>query len=791
LFRSTSQVTHLVSATLHDASLKERLLGNGKGLVTGIGLMALTLIAMIFTITSSRIDVDRTEALRNSVVASSNVASIVAANLGEVFGRTAIYARLSTSFLEQLPDNAPYLNPLAIGDAAFLRMAIFNADGNLAYSSSHREMEPELQLFARTVLYAETPQSLVIGGTGGTTVRTGWRIPVTVPLMSGQRRIGAFAGYIDLGYLLALYKEASLGTRSRIEIIDLRGVQLAEMYEGTMAAGADLERTGYASFIASTQLSGTIDAKRPGDRGASIGVFRRLNQFPLVVTVTRDRAAVLDELTSRNTQYLVRATLISLMILLASAGLIVLAQRQRGLNAGLTASEAHNRTLINQLEAEKVRAYQLASLDFLTNIPNRMKFYELAAIELSRARRSRMLTAVFFLDLDKFKVINDTYGHGVGDLLLQQVASRLRLSLRGHDLAARLGGDEFAVLVSDLDNDDAVAIVAKKLVSSLSEPYLDLDGHDLDITPSIGVALYPGDGEEIDTLLSRADRAMYLAKQSGRGCFRFYEASLNATSARSAELVTRFARAIRDGEFCLHYQQRVACIDFLPVGLEALVRWQHPEHGMIFPGEFIELAEEHDCIVALGNHVIDMACAQVASWQALGLSVLPVAINISARQLRDETLPDIVAACLKKYAIPATLIEIEVTESCFIEEPALAEKVLRALDQLGVRISLDDYGTGFSGLSHLKRLPISTVKIDRSFIRDIRNDNSDAVIVSSTISLSHNLGLKVVAEGVETRDQVVHLKTAGCDELQGYYFHRPAPAAEITPLLRHPQAYAA
>lgn len=763
---------------------------NGKGLVAGIGLMALLLIGVIWVVTGSLIAEDRREALDKSVAASRNVASIVAANLGEVFERTTIYARLSTAFLEQARDHPTNLNPLSIGDAAFLRTAIFGADGALVYSSSRREVEPELQLFARTALFAAAPQPVVIGHIGADDPHASWRIPVAAPLFSGQHRIGVFAGYIDLGYLLALYKEASFGTGSRIEIINGRGIQLAELNDGTLSAGRDLQRTGYARFADRTELAGTIDATRPGDSGASTGVFRRLDRFPLVVTVTRDRATVLGELEPRHKAYRTRGALLSLLILLASAGLALLAQRQHRLNLGLTSTEARNRNLITQLEAEKTRAFQLASLDFLTGIPNRMKFYELAAIELIRARRSRKLTAVFFLDLDKFKAINDTHGHGVGDLLLQQVAGRLRLSLRGYDLAARLGGDEFAVLVSDLDSEEAVATVASKLVESLSAPYPDLDGHDLDISTSIGIALYPGDGEEIDTLLSRADRAMYLAKQNGRGCFQFYEASLNTTSARSAELVARFRRAIRDGEFCLHYQQRVACADFRAVGLEALVRWQHPEHGLIFPGEFIELAEQHDCIVALGNHVIEMACAQVAHWQQLGLAVLPVAINISARQLRDDTLPGVITACLEKYALPAALIEIEVTESCFIEQPELAEQVLGALHALGIRISLDDYGTGFSGLSHLKRLPISTVKIDRSFIRDIRNDNSDAVIVSSTISLSHNLGLKVVAEGVETRDQVVHLKTAGCDELQGYFFHRPAAAADITSLLRNPEIYA-
>lgn len=787
---SDKQVTLLDSVTPQHTSSTEAYLRNGKGLVAGIALMALLLLAVIWFLTSSRIAGERLEALDKSVSSSRNVASIVAANLDEVFGRTAIYARLSTAYLEQPGEHPASFNALSIGDTAFLRMAIFGADGKLAYSSSRRAVEPELQLFARTTLFAEAPPPIVIGHTGADDPHAAWRIPVAAPLLSGQRRIGVFAGYIDLGYVLALYKEASFGTRSRIEVIDTRGIQLVELYEGTLSAGRNLERAGYARFTSRTEPAGAIDMARPGDSGASIGVYRRLDHFPLVVTVTRDRSAVLEELQLRHRTYRIRATLLSLLILLATAGLMVLAQRQRRLNLGLTDSESRNQTLIQQLETEKTRAFQLASLDFLTGIPNRMKFYELAEIELVRARRSRKLTAVFFLDLDKFKAINDTHGHGVGDLLLQQVASRLRHSLRGYDLAARLGGDEFAVLVSGLDSDDAVATVANKLVASLSATYLDLDGHDLDVTPSIGIALYPGDGEEIDTLLSRADRAMYLAKQSGRGCYRFYEASLNATSARSAELVARFRRAIRDGEFRLHYQQRVACLDFRPVGLEALVRWQHPEHGLIFPGEFIDLAEQHDYIVTLGNHVIDMACAQVADWLQQGLTVLPVAINISARQLRDDTLPGVITGCLEKYAVSASLIEIEVTESCFIEQPELAEQVLAALHALGIRISLDDYGTGFSGLSHLKRLPISTVKIDRSFIRDIRNDNSDAVIVSSTISLSHNLGLKVVAEGVETRDQVVHLKTAGCDELQGYYFHRPAAAAEITALLRNPTVYA-
>jgi EAL domain-containing protein (putative c-di-GMP-specific phosphodiesterase class I) len=337
--------------------------------------------------------------------------------------------------------------------------------------------------------------------------------------------------------------------------------------------------------------------------------------------------------------------------------------------------------------------------------------------------------------------------------------------------------------VSELESEESAGIIAGKLLESMSAPYLNLGGHDVDSSVSIGIALYPGDGQEIDTLLSHADTAMYCAKMSGRGKYCFYEASLNKSSARESELIAGFPRALRDNEFCLHYQIRVGTADLRPVGLEALIRWQHPINGLIYPIEFIGLAEDNDFIIALGNWVIDAACAQVAAWRDLGCTVLPVAVNISAKQLSNDSLVDFMIHSLRRHDVPAELIEIEVTESCLLEQPDIAAQVLEKLHELGIKISLDDYGTGFSGLSHLKRLPITTVKIDRSFIRDIRNDASDAMIVSSTIALSHNLGLKVVAEGVETKEQVVHLKAAGCDELQGYYFHKPAPASEITSAL--------
>jgi len=272
---------------------------------------------------------------------------------------------------------------------------------------------------------------------------------------------------------------------------------------------------------------------------------------------------------------------------------------------------------------------------------------------------------------------------------------------------------------------------------------------------------------------------MYEAKRLGRGRYRYFDGALNTSSARRLELISRFRRAIRAGEFRLHYQMRIGLNDMQAVGMEALVRWQHPVHGLIYPGEFIDLAEEHDFIVPLGHWIIDTACAQLAAWRAFDMPLVPVAINISAKQLRDERLVGVVLEALARYAIPPQLLEIEVTESCFLERLDMAKWVLAQLDAAQIKISLDDYGTGFSGLSRMKQLPIRAVKIDRSFIHDIRNDPSDAMIVSSTISRSHSLGLKVVAEGVETKEQLGHLKAAGCDEVQGFYCHRPCDADAI------------
>jgi len=350
-------------------------------------------------------------------------------------------------------------------------------------------------------------------------------------------------------------------------------------------------------------------------------------------------------------------------------------------------------------------------------------------------------------------------------------------------LVARLGGDEFAILISEVEHEGRIAEIGKELVKAISEPYLNLEGHNVETTSSIGIALYPKDGQTVDELLTSADAAMYAAKKAGSGTYRFYDASFNATSVRSLELLFRFKQSLRTDEFCLHYQPKFDLQTLDVIGLEALIRWQHPDHGLIYPNDFIPLAEEYDLIIPLGNWLIEAVCRQLAQWRAAGIPLYPVAINVSVKQLRDKLLLTTILDTLKKYDIAPDLLEIEVTESCFIDNVQDAKDALDQLRAVGLNIALDDYGTGYASLSHIKTLPLYALKIDRSFIRDLDSDHSDALIVASTAALARNLGLKVIAEGVESKAQLMHLKAIGCDQVQGYYLQRPVAAEQLEQIL--------
>ncbi len=736
-----------------------------------VSVLAALLLLAIWLEAGLRMREQEVQAMHSARSEASNIATTIAANLDEILARTAIYARVAQDLLDGHGGDAGQLGAAIASDGAILNAAVFTHDGRLTYSSSQRGQEPELrQLALEALRKPSTPGELFIGSHAASEARMSWRIPVAIALHSGS---GVFAAFMDLGYFLQVYRGLDLGSGGRLEILDLEGNGLVQLRNG-MLAGGELQSRGAPAASES-------DCALP--ELACAGTLLTLDRLPLKIAVLRERAAVVAALEHSRRVQILRGILGSVLILGAALAIIAVLSRKQRLYGQLEHAQLQKQVLIEQLQQERNRAFQLASLDYLTGIPNRMEFVARAERELARARRSRNLVAMYFLDLDRFKPVNDTLGHNVGDKLLKAVAERLCSAVREYDLVGRFGGDEFVVLVSELQDEAQVATIADKLLEAICTPFCGIEGHDIEIGTSVGVALAPRDGRDIQSLLAAADCAMYAAKSAGRGHFRFYDPALNNSTARDYELVARLKRAIADGELQLHYQSRVRLADFSVAGLEALVRWQHPEHGLIYPGEFIPLAEAHDLIVPLGEWVIWQACRQLRAWLDEGVPAVPVAINISARQLNGTGLADCVRQALAGHQLSPQMLEIEVTESCFFDPDGPGLRELRQLEQLGMKISLDDYGTGFSSLNQLKRLPVNTIKIDRSFIKDIRNDANDMLIVGSTIILAHNLGLSVVAEGVETSEQLVHLKTAGCDEVQGFYFHRPAQAQEVPAIL--------
>jgi len=437
---------------------------------------------------------------------------------------------------------------------------------------------------------------------------------------------------------------------------------------------------------------------------------------------------------------------------------------------------------ITERKQSSERLAHLAHYDSVTGLPNRVLLHDRLRQTIAQARRNNWFVGVLFLDLDRFKLVNDTLGHAAGDLLLKQVAMRLTQALRPSDTVGRLSGDEFAVILSELVSPQNAGMVAQKLIDALRMPY-DLDGNEVFVTASIGITLYPTDSDNIETLIRDADAAMYGAKSAGRNNYQYYTAEMNQRATEKLRLETRLRHAIERGEFVLHYQPKVDVASGKITGLEALLRWQPPDAGMVGPDQFIPLLEETGLIVQVGNWVTRSACAQIHAWREAGITPVPVAVNLSARQLKQSGFGATLGRALAEFSIPAGLIEIEITESSLMENPEQAIVVLTEIAELGVRLSADDFGTGYSSLSYLKRLPLDALKIDRSFVRDITSDPDDAAITRTVITLAHGLELKVIAEGVETEEQLAFLGQNQCDEAQGYLFSRPLPVDACTRLL--------
>jgi len=426
---------------------------------------------------------------------------------------------------------------------------------------------------------------------------------------------------------------------------------------------------------------------------------------------------------------------------------------------------------------------QLAQYDAVTGLPNRNLLQERLEHAIAQARRHDRGAAVLFVDLDRFKLVNDTHGHQVGDQLLAQVGRSLKDCVRKDDTVSRLGGDEFAVVIADLARPDDAALVAQKILDSFAAPFA-LGGQEAFITASIGVATFPNDGDGADTLLKCADVAMYRAKESSRNAFCFYTAEMNVRAASKLQLNTDLRHALERREFRLHYQPKVNLATGEMIGMEALLRWQHAERGLVPPLEFVPALEDSGLIVAVGDWVVEEACRQMTEWSRAGLVLSPVAVNLSARQFRRRDLDQVIRRQLAEHGLSAALLELEITESSLMEDPKDAIRQLQVLREAGLRISVDDFGTGYSSLAYLTRLPLSTLKIDRVFVNAAISEPSSAAIVKMVIDMAQRLSFDVVAEGIETDAHVTFLRQNGCSQGQGYHFGRPIPAEAMAPRMR-------
>ncbi|HEY6513940.1 MAG TPA: EAL domain-containing protein [Burkholderiaceae bacterium] len=441
-----------------------------------------------------------------------------------------------------------------------------------------------------------------------------------------------------------------------------------------------------------------------------------------------------------------------------------------------------SRDITPRKQAEE-RIQYLATHDSLTGLPNRVMFGELLNHVLALSRRNQRKFAVLFIDLDRFKFINDSLGHEAGDALLREVARRLKDSLRASDIVARLGGDEFVMLLQDLHNSEQAGVIARKLLSAVIKP-IELNGQECRVTASIGISVFPDDALEEASLMTHADLAMYHAKEEGKNNFQFYDGRLETLSLERLTLESKLRRAIERDELSLHYQAKLDLARNSISGVEALLRWNSPELGAVSPAKFIPVAEETGLILAIGKWVLRTACVQSMQWQRAGLPPVRVSVNLSPRQLNDPELLAAVRDVLADTGLKPDLLELEVTESSVMHNVERALEVLCALKDMGVQLAIDDFGTGYSSLAQLKRFPIDTLKVDRSFIRELPADSEDKAIAEAIIAMGKTLSLTVVAEGVETLEQQEFLRERACDQMQGFYFSKPVSAADFAELLR-------
>lgn len=721
----------------------------------------------------------RQDALSAKAAEHLNLASIVGESLRQLVDRAQAVGRVTQDDMKVLRQGSVSLARMLAEDPVFKRMSLYDRQGRLL-SASHAEEAAELpedwlrQLQRHVARYGFKPFLPSVQPPGQPATLPNWHLPFLLPLtnLPGREIDNILVVQLDIGYLAVLLQHIDLGSSGLVRLLQDDGLERLRIDSSGVVVAGDALLPGLPD---SGSEAGMLTQYAAGDPYQSL--YRRLPERGFSVVVSQRQDEILAPSTLAYSRQFWLNLSMTLMILASLLWTLrLLRKRQEAFNA-LEQAQQVNQQLIGRLEDEHRRSSHAAATDHLSGLHNRRQFVEVASQALTRQRGKRRLMAILFIDMDRFKSINDSLGHKIGDLLLQAVAGRIQRLLEPGDEASRFGGDEFVVLLAGERSEEQINAWVRVLVQKLSATYA-LDGQEVNTSPSVGVSICPRDGQDIDSLIRSADAAMYSAKQAGRAQYRFFDPSLNLADIHAFTLEQAFGSALAERQFVLHYQPQIRLDTQQVLGYEALVRWDHPEFGLLYPDRFIDLAERSGFIVELGWEVLRLACEALSGWHAQGRETR-LAVNVSALQLRQADFAARLLSKLQQYAIAPQRLELEITETTILDPEGTAVAHLHTLRDAGLGISLDDFGRGYAGFAHLHSLPLSKLKIDRSLIAPLSNSHDDSPIVSSTIILAKRLGLEVVAEGVETREQVVCLKLAGCDIAQGYHFSRPLSPAQL------------
>ncbi|MBF8647098.1 putative bifunctional diguanylate cyclase/phosphodiesterase [Pseudomonas pudica] len=721
----------------------------------------------------------RQDALSAKAAEHLNLAGIVSESLRQLVDRAQAVGRVTQDDMKVLRQGSASLARMLAEDPVFKRMSLYDRRGRLL-SASHADEADELpedwlrQLQRHVARYGFKPFLPSVQPPGQPVTEPNWRLPFLLPLtnLPGREIDSILVVQLDIGYLAVLLQHIDLGTSGLVRLLQDDGLERLRIDRSGVVVADDALLPGLPDNGSEAGMLTQYAAGAPYQ-----SLYRRLPGRGFSVVVSQRQEEILAPSTLAYSRQFWLNLSMTLMILASLLWTLRLLRKRQEAFSALEQAQQVNQQLIGRLEDEHRRSSHAAATDHLSGLHNRRQFVEVAGQVLTRQRGKRRLMAILFIDMDRFKSINDSLGHKIGDLLLQAVAGRIQRLLEPGDEASRFGGDEFVVLLAGERSEEQINAWVRVLVQRLSATYA-LDGQEVNTSPSVGVSICPRDGQDIDSLIRSADAAMYSAKQAGRAQYRFFDPSLNLADIHAFTLEQAFGSALAERQFVLHYQPQIRLDTQQVLGYEALVRWDHPEFGLLYPDRFIGLAERSGFIVELGWEVLRLACEALSGWGAQGRDTR-LAVNVSALQLRQPDFAARLLSKLQQYAIAPQRLELEITETTILEPEGTAVVHLHTLRNAGLGISLDDFGRGYAGFAHLHSLPLSKLKIDRSLIAPLSNSHDDSPIVSSTIILAKRLGLEVVAEGVETREQVVCLKLAGCDIAQGYHFSRPLSSAQL------------